>query len=193
METLTEKDVLKLLEETKAVLHGHFLLTSGLHSPVYVEKFNVLQHPAYTQRLCQELARRFAQDHIELVIGPVTGGLLLSHEVGKALGTRAIFTERVDGKMTLKRGFVIPAGTRVLVVEDVVTTGGSVREVMQVVNERGGIVAGVGLLVDRSGGKADFGVRTEALVHLTVETYTAQDCPLCKSGQPFTKRGSTGK
>jgi len=193
MEALTENEVLQLLEETKAVLHGHFLLTSGLHSPVYVEKFNVLQHPKYTERLCRELARRFENDGIELVIGPVTGGVLLSHEVGKALNTRAIFTERADGKMTLKRGFEIPPGTKVLVVEDVVTTGGSVHEVMQVVREHGGVVAGVGLLVDRSGGKADFGVRTEALVHLTVETYAADACPLCREGQPFTKRGRTGK
>ena len=191
--TLTEKEVLQLLEETKAVLHGHFLLTSGLHSPVYVEKFNVLQHPAYTERLCKEIARRFESDKIELVVGPVTGGLLLSHEVGKALGTRAIFTERENGKMVLKRGFEIPQGARVLVVEDVVTTGGSVREVMETVREHGGVIAGVGLLVDRSGGRADCGVRTEALVHLTVETYTAQDCPLCKEGKPFTKRGRTGK
>jgi orotate phosphoribosyltransferase len=191
--TLTEKEVLQLLEETKAVLHGHFLLTSGLHSPVYVEKFNVLQHPAYTERLCKEIARRFENDKIELVVGPVTGGLLLSHEVGKALGTRAIFTERENGKMVLKRGFEIPQGARVLVVEDVVTTGGSVREVMETVRQHGGIVAGVGLLVDRSGGRADFGVRTEALVHLTVETFAAQDCPLCREGKPFTKRGRTGK
>ena len=191
--TLTEKEVLQLLEETKAVLHGHFLLTSGLHSPVYVEKFNVLQHPTYTERLCKEIARRFENDKIDLVVGPVTGGLLLSHEVGKALGTRAIFTERENGKMVLKRGFEIAQGARVLVVEDVVTTGGSVREVMETVQEHGGVVAGVGLLVDRSGGRADFGVRTEALVHLTVETFTAQDCPLCREGKPFTKRGRTGK
>lgn len=190
---LTEKEMLQLLEETQAVLHGHFLLTSGLHSPVYVEKFNVLQHPAYTEQLCKEIARRFENDKIELVVGPVTGGLLLSHEVGKALGTRAIFTERENGKMVLKRGFEIAKGARVLVVEDVVTTGGSVHEVMETVREHGGVVAGVGLLVDRSGGRADFGVRTEALVHLTVETYTAQDCPLCREGKPFTKRGRTGK
>ena len=123
-QTLSEKEVLQLLEETKAVLHGHFLLTSGLHSPVYVEKFNVLQHPAYTERLCKEIARRFENDKIELVVGPVTGGLLLSHEVGKALGTRAIFTERENGKMVLKRGFEIAQGTRVLVVEDVTPRGG---------------------------------------------------------------------
>ena len=110
---MQEKEVMQLLEETQAVLHGHFLLTSGLHSPMYVEKFNVLQHPKYTEMLCQELAERYAADNVELVIGPMTGGILLAHEVGKALGTRAIFTERENGKMTLKRGFQIPEGTRV--------------------------------------------------------------------------------
>jgi orotate phosphoribosyltransferase len=168
---LSEQEVLHLLEETQAVLHGHFLLTSGLHSPTYVEKFNVLQHPEYTEKLCREIAARYANDHIELVVGPTTGGILLAHETGKALGTRAIFTERENGKMTLKRGFQIPKGCRVLVVEDIVTTGGSVREVMDVVRAHGGNVVGVGLLVDRSGGKVDFGVRTEALLHLSVPTY----------------------
>ena len=151
MEILAEKDVLKMLEDTEAVLHGHFLLTSGLHSPMYVEKFNVLQHPKYTERLCQEIARRYENDNVELVVGPMTGGILLAHEVGKALGTRAIFTERVDGKMTLRRGFTIPKGTRVLVVEDIVTTGGSVKEVMEVVKECEGDLVGVGLFVYRSG------------------------------------------
>lgn len=190
---LEEKDVMKMLEETEAVLHGHFLLTSGLHSPMYVEKFNVLQHPKYTERLCQEIARRYENDNVQLVVGPVTGGILLAHEVGKALGTRAIFTERDNGKMTLKRGFHIEPGTRVLVVEDIVTTGGSVREVMEVVKEQGGELVGVGLLVDRSGGKVDFGIRTEALLHLSVETFDPNNCPLCAEGKPFTKRGRTGK
>lgn len=193
MSILEEKDVMKMLEETEAVLHGHFLLTSGLHSPMYVEKFNVLQHPKYTERLCAELARRYEKDNVELVVGPVTGGILLAHEVGKALGTRAIFTERENGKMTLRRGFQIPAGTRVLVVEDIVTTGGSVQEVMSVVREHGGFIVGVGLLVDRSGGKVNFGVRTEALLHLDVTAYEADVCPLCAAGQEFTKRGRTGK
>ncbi len=174
---LQEKEVMQLLEETEAVLHGHFLLTSGLHSPMYVEKFNVLQHPKYTEKLCQEL----------------TGGILLAHEVGKALDTRAIFTERENGKMTLKRGFEIPKGTRVLIVEDIVTTGGSVMEVLDVVKEHGGVPVGIGLLVDRSGGKVDFGIRTEALLHLDVPTFKEEDCPLCKEGKPFNKRGRTGK
>lgn len=190
---LEEKDVMKMLEETQAVLHGHFLLTSGLHSPMYVEKFNVLQHPKYTEKLCQEIAHRYENDNVELVVGPVTGGILLAHEVGKALGTRAIFTERENGKMTLKRGFHIEPGTRVLVVEDIVTTGGSVREVMEVVKEHGGELVGAGLLVDRSGGKVDFGIRTEALLHLSVETFDPNNCPLCAKDIPFTKRGRTGK
>lgn len=193
MSEMREKDVMELLEETQAVLHGHFLLTSGLHSPMYVEKFNVLQHPRYTEQLCKELARRFAQDGIELVVGPMTGGILLSYEVGKNLGTRAIFTERENGKMTFKRGFHIEPGTKVLVVEDIVTTGGSVFEVLEAVRGQGGVVAGVGLLVDRSGGKVDFGVKTEALLHLNIETYKPEECPLCAEGKEFTKRGRTGK
>lgn len=193
MNELQEKDVMAMLEETQAVLHGHFLLTSGLHSPMYVEKFNVLQHPLYTEKLCRDIARRYKDDHVELVIGPMTGGILLAHETGKALGTRAIFTERVDGKMALKRGFDIKPGTRVLIVEDIVTTGGSVREVMDVVRAKGGSIVGIGLLVDRSGGKVDFGVRTEALLHLNVETFKPEVCPLCAKGIPFTKRGRTGK
>lgn len=190
---LSEKNVMSLLEETEAVLHGHFLLTSGLHSPMYVEKFNVLQHPKYTEILCQELAERYATENVELVIGPMTGGILLAHEVGKALGTRAIFTERENGKMVLKRGFEIPKGTRVLIVEDIVTTGGSVLEVVNVVKEQGGNPVGIGLLVDRSGGKVDFGIHTEALLKLNVPTFQESECPLCKEGKPFTKRGRTGK
>lgn len=188
---MTEQDVKQLLIDTEAILEGHFLLTSGLHSPMYVEKFNVLQHPKYTEKLCKELAERFRDQKVELVIGPMTGGILLAHEVGKALGTRAIFTERENGKMTLRRGFKIEHGTRVLVVEDIVTTGGSVREVVDVVNEAGGELVGVGLLVDRSGGKADFGTdNVKALLHLNVPTYKPEACPLCNDGVEMTSRGS---
>jgi orotate phosphoribosyltransferase len=160
---------------------------------LYVEKFNVLQHPVYTETLCKELAERFRDQHVELVIGPMTGGILLAHETGKALGTRAIFTEREKGVMTLRRGFRIEPGTRVLIVEDIVTTGGSVQEVVNVVKQSGGNIVGVGLLVDRSGGKAEFGVpkeKVQALLHLTVPTYQPDDCPLCKQGVPMTERGS---
>lgn len=191
---MTETEMKELLRKTGAMLEGHFLLTSGLHSPMYVEKFNLLQQPMYTEQLCRELAARFADDRVETVLGPMTGGILLAHEVGKALGTRAIFTEREQGRMTLRRGFRLAPQERVLIVEDVVTTGGSVREVMDVVRAAGATSVGVGLLIDRSGGRADFGVRVgervEALVHLDVPTYTPDACPLCQDGVPLTERGS---
>lgn len=188
---MTEAEVKELFIKTNAIMEGHFLLTSGLHSPMYVEKFNVLQHPVYTQQLCEALAEKFADEKIETVVGPVTGGILLAHEVGKALGTRAIFTERENGKMTFRRGFKLAAGERVLIVEDIVTTGGSIKEVIEAVKEQGGIPVGIGMLVDRSGGKASFdGIPYKALLHLDVTTYQPDNCPLCQAGQPMTKRGS---
>ena len=191
---MTEAEVKKLLEETNAIMTGHFLLTSGLHSPHYVEKFNVLQHPEYTEKLCKAMAEKFKDSKIDTVVGPVTGGVILAHEVGKALGTRAIFTERENGKMTFRRGFALEKGERVLIVEDIVTTGGSVKEVIDVVKSEGGVPVAVSVLVDRSGGKADFGdVPFTALLKMDVETYSPENCPLCKDGVPMTKRGRTGK
>lgn len=187
---MNEVQVKQLFLDTGAILEGHFLLTSGLHSPLYVEKFQVLQYPEHTAELCAALAARFATAGAELVVGPVTGGILLAHEVGKSLGTRAIFTERENGKMALRRGFVIKPGERVLVVEDIVTTGGSIQEVIDIVRECGGIPVGVGMLVDRSGGKAQFDIPVQALLHLDVPTYEPERCPLCHAGMPLTKRGS---
>ena len=193
-DAMTEKEVEDLLIETSAIMEGHFLLTSGLHSPRYVEKFNVLQKPVYTEKLCKAMAEKFKDANIETVVGPVTGGILLAHETGKALGTRAIFTERENGKMTFRRGFKLHEGERVLIVEDIVTTGGSIREVIDVVKENGGIPVAVSMLVDRSGGKATFGdVPATALLHMDVQTYKPEECPLCKAGVPMTKRGRTGK
>lgn len=191
---MTEKEVYDLLVETNAIMEGHFLLTSKRHSQYYVEKFNVLQLPKKTEELCKAIAEHFKDEKIETVVGPVTGGIILAHETGKALGTRAIFTERVDGKMTFRRGFTLHEGERVLIVEDVVTTGGSVREVIDVVKNFGGVPVAVAMLVDRSGGKATFDdVPNFALLHMDVETYEPEDCPLCKKNIPLTKRGSTGK
>ena len=193
-DAMTEKEVEDLLIETSAIMEGHFLLTSGLHSPRYVEKFNVLQKPVYTEKLCRAMAEKFKDANIETVVGPVTGGILLAHETGKALGTRAIFTERENGKMTFRRGFTLHEGERVLIVEDIVTTGGSIREVIDVVKEHGGIPVALSMLVDRSGGKATFGdVPSTALLHMDVQTYKPEECPLCKAGIPMTKRGRTGK
>ena len=191
---MTQEEVRALLVKTGAIMDGHFLLTSGLHSPHYVEKFNVLQHPAYTAQLCAAMAEKFKDAEIETVVGPVTGGILLAHETGKSLGTRAIFTERVDGKMTFRRGFSLREGERVLIVEDIVTTGGSIKEVIEVVKAAGAVPVAVSMLVDRSGGKADFGdVPHTALLTMDVETYSPDTCPLCAKGVPMTKRGRTGK
>ena len=203
---MNEREVETLLKETKAILEGHFLLTSGLHSPLYVEKFNVLQHPEYTEKLCREIAEHFKDQGIETVIGPATGGnilspgtsrnpngIILSQVTARILGVRSIFTERENGKMTLRRGFTIAPGEKVLIVEDIVTTGSSIKEVVDVVNKAGGDIVGIGLLVNRSGGKADFGVPQEKvfpLLNLTVPTYDPKDCPLCKAGVPLTERGS---
>lgn len=190
---MTEKEVEALLKETKAILEGHFLLTSGLHSPLYVEKFNVLQHPEYTEKLCAEFADYFKDKGIETVIGPATGGIILSQVTARLLGVRSIFTEREKGVMTLRRGFTLRPGEKVLIVEDIVTTGGSIKEVVDVANKAQADIVGIGLFVDRSGGKADFGVPAEKvhpLLHLTVPTYQPDDCPLCKAGVPVTERGS---
>ena len=191
---MTQNEVKDILIETGAIMDGHFLLTSGLHSPHYVEKFNVLQHPKYTERLCRAMAEKFVDAKIETVVGPVTGGIILAHETAKALDARAIFTERVDGKMTFRRGFKLHDGERVLIVEDIVTTGGSIKEVIEVVKANGGVPVAVSMLVDRSGGKVNFDhVPSTALLRMNVETYAPEDCPLCKKNIPLTKRGSTGK
>ena len=191
---MTQEEVRALLVKTGAIMDGHFVLTSGLHSPHEGEKFKVLQHPAYTAQLCAARAEKFKDAQIETVVGPVTGGILLAHETGKSLGTRAIFTERVDGKMTFRRGFSLRAGERVLIVEDIVTTGGSIKEVIEVVKAAGAVPVAVSMLVDRSGGKANFGdVPSTALLTMDVETYSPDTCPLCAKGVPMTKRGRTGK
>jgi orotate phosphoribosyltransferase len=187
---MTEQEVLKVFKDSGAYLEGHFLLTSGKHSGHYVEKFQVLQYPDLTARLCRELAERFEEQKIQTVVGPATGGIILSQLVAGHIGARALFTERENGKMALRRGFQIQPGERVLVVEDIVTTGGSVREVLSLLEALGAAIVGVGLLVDRSGGTADFGLPTEALMKLSIPTYQPDDCPLCQRGVPLTQRGS---
>lgn len=185
---LSNDEVLQIFKDSRALLQGHFKLTSGLHSDTYFEKFQVLQHPRYVEQLCTEMARRFRDDNIQLVVGPTTGGVLLAYEVGKQLGTRGIFAEKGDtGGRVLKRGFRINPGERVLVVDDVLTTGGSVTDTIDVVKQNGGVLAGVALLVDRTGGETDFGVRTEALLSLKVDKFDPAECPLCRAGTPLTE------
>ena len=188
--TLTDQEILEILEETGAYLQGHFLLTSGRHSDRYFEKFRVLEHPQHTERLCRELARRFSDVPIDVVIGPAIGGIIIAYEVARHLGARAIFAEREAGQMRLRRGFAIHPKERVLVVEDVITTGGSVQEVIRLVEDTEGHIEGVGLLMDRSGGAIDLGYRTAALVTAGILSYEPEDCPFCKQNLPLAQRGS---
>ncbi len=187
---LNTEEVVSIFKKTGAMLTGHFKLTSGRHSDRYFQCAMVLQHPEHTGALCRELAARFAGEDVSAVIGPATGGIIVSYETARALGVRGIFTERENGLMSLRRGFSIEPGERVLVVEDVITTGGSVLEVIDVVRSLGGVVVGAGVLVDRSGGKVDLGVRKEALLVTEVISYDPDQCPLCRDGIPAVKPGS---
>ncbi|MDL2289748.1 orotate phosphoribosyltransferase [Clostridia bacterium OttesenSCG-928-F22] len=187
---LSQEKIIEVLKETSVMQEGHFLLTSGRHSDKYMQCARLFEYAEYSQMLCEELAKRFEGEKIDLVAGPALGGVIMAYEVSRALGVRNIFAERVDGKMTLRRGFSITPGQRVLLVEDVITTGGSVLELAEVVEANGGVVVGVGLIVDRSNGKIDLGYRTEALLSMEVISYDAEDCPLCKQGLPINKPGS---
>jgi orotate phosphoribosyltransferase len=186
---------LSIFKETGALLEGHFQLTSGLHSPHYFQCARVLQYPQYAEQLCSVIAARYRDQQIDAVVAPALGGIVVGQEVGRQLGVRAMFTERKDGVMQLRRGFELREGERVLVCEDVVTTGGSVHEVIAIVKSLGANVAGVACIVDRSGGKVRFDVdETQYVAVLTMDvvTYQPTECPLCKAGVPVTKPGSRG-
>jgi orotate phosphoribosyltransferase len=189
---MTSEEVLDLYRHTGALLSGHFLLSSGLHSDKYLQSALVLQQPDIATKLCAALADHFKGQDVDVVIAPALGGVFVSHETARALGVRAVFAERVNGELTLRRGFAIKPGERVLVVEDVITTGKSTKETIMVVKAAGGVVIAAGALVDRSGGKAELGVPYKSLVTLAVPTYTPEQCPLCKSGSTPIKPGSRG-
>jgi orotate phosphoribosyltransferase len=187
---LTERETLERYEKRGALLRGHFRLTSGLHSDLYLQSALVLQHPEDAGVLGEGLAAGFRDARVQAVLAPAIGGILVAHEVARALGVRALFTERESGVMQLRRGFALSPGERCLVVEDVITTGGSTREVVQCVETHGGTVVGVGSLIDRSGGTAAFTVKRVALATVTAATYPPDACPLCRTGSPAIKPGS---
>jgi len=182
--------LLNLFKQTGALLEGHFQLTSGLHSSLYLQCALVLQYPEHADFIGRALAAKFSDDRVDAVVAPAIGGIIVAHETARAIGARALFAEREAGVMTLRRGFRLSRGERVLVVEDVVTTGGSTRETIQSVINADGVVVGAGSIVDRSAGVAHVGVRRQALLSLDVTAYQPEDCPLCKEGVPAVKPGS---
>ena len=187
---MEDREVIRLFEESGAILNGHFLLTSGRHSNRYLQCALVMQHPDVCERLSRDIVSQLAGKAVDVVIGPAMGGITLAYEMGRQLKCRAIFAEREDGKMTLRRGFSLKTGDRVLVCEDVVTTGGSAKEVADMAKAAGCDVVGIACLVDRSGGKADLGYPLYSVLQLEVASWPPEECPLCKEGSVPYKPGS---
>lgn len=186
----TSETLLSIFQQTGALLEGHFLLTSGLHSPRYLQCALVLQHPEHAEWIGKQIAAHFKDEQVVAVVAPAIGGIIVAHETARALGVKALFTERDNGVMTLRRGFKLEGGEAIVVVEDVVTTGGSTRETIEAVERAGGKVIGAGSVVDRSGGNVDVGVPRVALLTLEVPTYQPDNCPLCEQGTAAIKPGS---
>ncbi|MFA4924149.1 MAG: orotate phosphoribosyltransferase [Ignavibacteriaceae bacterium] len=190
MNDLTEEEILNIFQKTEALLNGHFLLTSGRHSNIYFQCAKVLQYPEYNKNICAAIADHFNDYEIDTIIAPAIGGIVVGQEVARQLNKRFIFAEREDKKLNLRRGFSIEKGERVLVCEDVVTTGGSVFEVLDIVNQSEAVPVGVGFIVDRSKGKVQFGVPQKSVVSLDAISYEPENCNLCKENIPFIKPGS---
>lgn len=187
----TQEQVLEIFKEKDVLQHGHFRLTSGRHAAYYMQCAKLLQYPEVAGPLCAQIAAQFVNQGISIVAGPALGAVIIAYEAARELKVKAVFAERENGIMALRRGFSVQPGDRVLVVEDVVTTGGSVREVIELLNELGAEVVGVGVLVDRSNGKTDFGVPLKALVTIEIDSFEPEACPLCAEGKlPVVKPGS---
>ncbi len=187
---MKNEELLNIFKKTNALLDGHFLLTSGRHSNQYFQCAKVLQYPKYTTIICNIISEYFKGFEIDIVISPAIGGIVVGQEVARQLNKKFIFAERADKDLILRRGFEIKQGENILVCEDVVTTGGSVFEVMNIVKANGGNVIGVGMIVDRSNGKVNFGVPQVSTLQMEVISYLPEDCPMCKEGTPAVKPGS---
>jgi orotate phosphoribosyltransferase len=187
-----EQHLLEIFQQTGALLEGHFQLSSGLHSPRYLQCALVLQYPEHAEWIGAALASQFSGEEIGAVVAPAIGGIIVAHETARAFGVRGVFTEREAGVMMLRRGFSLKNDEAVLVVEDVITTGGSTRETMDAAIRAGGRVVGAGSVVDRSDGAVDLGVRRCSLLTLDVPSYDPSECPLCRQNIPVTKPGSRG-
>jgi orotate phosphoribosyltransferase len=182
----------EIFHQSGAILKGHFLLASGLHSPIYWEKFRVLQYPNYTEQLCRLIADHFREQRIQIVAGPTTGGIILAFETARQLGVRGIFAEKTGPtERAFRRDFILNPGEQVLIVDDVLTTGSSIREVMAAVNKQGGTIIGIGVLVDRSEQEVEFGVPLFSCHRSITPTYLRTDCPLCAAQIPLVKPGGS--
>jgi len=188
---MNQQEILDIFKDSNALLDGHFKLTSGKHSDIYYEKFMILKQPRLCEKVCVELARRFEEKNIELVVGPTTGGILIAYEIAKYLGVDSIYAEAGDNNgRVFKRGFFIEPGTRVLIVDDVLTTGRSIFEVIELVNSYKADIVGIGEFLDRSGGKIRFDYPFKALATVEANAWEPEDCPLCHKDVPITQRGS---
>ena len=187
---MTTEEVLKIFKDRGALLEGHFKLSSGLHSGKYLQCAKVLQYPDVAEKFCKEIVKKMKGVKIDVVVGPAMGGVTIAYEMARSLGVRGIFTERTDGVVALRRGFEIKKGEKVLISEDVVTTGKSTKEVMEVIKAVGGEVAACCALMDRSSGKANLGAPLYALAQVEIETFEESACPFCKQGIPVVKPGS---
>ena len=186
------ENVEEIFQKSGAILKGHFLLTSGLHSPIYWEKFQVLQSPYYTEQLCHMIANHFQKQNIQVVAGPTTGGIILAFETARQLGVRGIFAEKEGAtERAFRRGFSINPGERVLIVDDILTTGSSIHQVIAAVTKQGGEIIGIGILVDRSEQEVDFGFPLFSCLRSITPTYTPQDCPMCVKNIPLVKPGGS--
>jgi len=187
---MRDQAVITKFQESGALMTGHFVLSSGLHSGVYLQCAIALQSPVVAAEFGAAIAKRFQNDQIETVASPALGGLIIGYEVARHLGARFLWTERANGEMTLRRGFSIRAGERVLVVEDVVTTGGSTRETIEVLSSLGATIVAAASIIDRSGGRAEVGVPRFSLAMIDVPAVAPADCDACKRGEPILKPGS---
>jgi orotate phosphoribosyltransferase len=184
-------EIIQIFKDAGAFQEGHFLLASGLHSSEYWEKFRVLQFPNYTEKLCRMMAGHYREKNIEVVAGPTTGGVLLAYEVAKQLGVRGIFAEKEGDSRVFRRGFTIKAGERVLIVDDVLTTGGSVFDMIKAVNALKGNIIGIAVMVDRTRQKLDIDVPFFSCLKVDAPAYKPEECPLCQAGIPIVKPGSS--
>jgi orotate phosphoribosyltransferase len=190
MKSVNQTEILKIFKDAGALLEGHFLLSSGLHSGQYLQCARVLENPQIAQELCRALAENFKNQRISAVIGPAIGGIIVAYELARALGARALFAERESGKMCLRRGFDLSFKDEVVIAEDVITTGGSAKEVIELVRATRAQVVALCALADRSQGRIDFGVKRIALLELDIKNFSADNCPLCKQGIELGKPGS---